>query len=167
VSTTTITQELQKPTGILALLQPIEDQLSKAKTSLRQMSRVIIAMSAMTGRVTMLVLSRWAGESSSYRTIQHFYNTAIPWSQVNWQFFFQHLFRKDEVYILAGDECVASKAEKKTFGLDRFFSGVQQKVILGAVLLCDLGGLLLPEIPNRVPPLAFETRNSSGVWKIL
>ena len=112
---------------ILALLQPIEDSLSK--TTLQQMSRVIIAMLAMTGRVTMLGLSRWAGEGGSYRTIQRFYYTVIPWAQVFWQFFSQRLFQKEEVYILAGDESVVSKAGKKTYGLDRFFSGLQQKVI--------------------------------------
>jgi putative transposase len=112
---------------ILALLQPIEDRLSK--TTLRQMSRVILAMLAMTGRVTMLGLSRWAEDGGSYRTIQRFYNTAIPWAQVFWQFFSQLLLRKEEVYILAGDESVVSKAGKKTYGLDRFFSGLQQKVI--------------------------------------
>lgn len=114
---------------ILALLQPIEDRLSK--TTVRQMGRVIIAMLAMTGRVTMLGLSRWAGEGGSYRTVQRFYNTAIPWAQVFWQFFSQHLWRKEEIYILAGDETVDSKAGKKTYGLDRFFSGLQQKVIPG------------------------------------
>ena len=112
---------------ILALLQPIEDSVSKA--TLRQMSRVIFAMLAMTGRVTMLGLSRWAEEGGSYRTIQRFYTTTIPWAQVFWSFFRQHLFRKEEVYILAGDESVVSKAGKKTYGLDRFFSGLQQKVI--------------------------------------
>ncbi len=93
------------------------------------MSRVILAMLAMTGRVTMLGLSRWTEEGGSYRTIQRFYNTAIPWAQVFWQFFCHHLFRKEDVYILAADESVASKAGKKTYGLDRFFSGLQQKVI--------------------------------------
>lgn len=112
---------------ILALLQPIQDCLSK--TSLRQMSRIINAMLAMTGRVTMLGLSRWGGEGGSYRTIQRFYNTVIPWAQVFWQFFCQGLLQKDSVYILAGDECVVSKAGKKTYGLDHFFSGLQQKVI--------------------------------------
>jgi hypothetical protein len=72
------------------------------------MSRVIIAMLAMTGRVTMLGLARWAGAGGSYRTIQRFYYTAIPWAQVFWQFFVQPLFRKAEVYILAGDESVVS-----------------------------------------------------------
>jgi putative transposase len=115
--------------NILALLQPIEDKLSK--TTLHQMSQVIIAMLAMTGRVTMLGQARWAGKGGSYRTIQRFYKTAIPWAQVFWQFFSQHLFQKEEVYILAGDESVVSKAGKQTYGLDRFFSGLQQKAIPG------------------------------------
>ena len=127
-STKTSTKEPQKPTmDILALLQPIEDSLSK--TTIRQMSRIIIAMLAMTGRVTMLGIARWAGKGGSYRTIQRFYNTTIPWAQVFWQFFRQHLLKQGETYILAGDESVVSKAGKKTYGLDRFFSGLQQKTI--------------------------------------
>jgi putative transposase len=113
--------------NILALLQSIQNSVSR--TTLRQMSRIIPAMLAMTGRVTMLGLSRWTEEGGSYRTIQRFYYTVIPWEQVFWQFFSQTLFQKDEVYLLAGDECVVSKAGKKTYGLDHFFSGLQQKVI--------------------------------------
>ena len=112
---------------ILALLQPIEGRLSK--TTLRQMSRTILAMLVMTGRVTMLGLSRWAEAGGSCRSILRFYTTAIPWAQGFWQFFSQHLLRKEEVYLLAGDQSVLSKAGKKTYGLDRFFSGLQQKVI--------------------------------------
>ena len=69
---------------IVALLQPIKDSLSKA--TLGQMSRVILAMFAMTGRVTMPGISRWAEAGGSYRTIQRSYTTAIPWAQVFWQF---------------------------------------------------------------------------------
>lgn len=112
---------------ILALLQPIKDCVSK--TTLHQMSRIIAAMLAMTGRVTMLGISRWAGEGGSYRTIQRFYTTMIPWAQVFWQLFRERLLRKGQIYILAGDECVVSKAGKKTYGLDYFFAGLQQKVI--------------------------------------
>lgn len=86
-------------------------------------------MLCMTGRVTMLGLARWSGGGGSYRTIQRFYATVIPWAQVYWQFFCQFLFRKEDVYLLAGDECVVAKAGEKTYGLDRFFSGLQQKVI--------------------------------------
>jgi hypothetical protein len=115
--------------NILALLQPIESILPK--TTLQQMSRVILAMLAMTGRVTMLGVSRWAGAGGSYRTMQRFYHTVIPWAEVFWQLFRDRLFQKGGVYILAGDECVVSKAGKKTHGLDYFFAGLQQKVIPG------------------------------------
>jgi putative transposase len=71
-------------------------------------------MLAMTGRVTMLGISRWVGEGGSYRTIQRFYTTVIPWANVSWQLFMKRLMQKDTVYILAGDECVVSKAGKKT-----------------------------------------------------
>jgi putative transposase len=114
------------------ILAPLQTNLSGiSKTTLRQMNQIVTAMLSMTGRVTMLGLSRWAGEGGSYRTIQRFYSTVIPWAQVLWQFFCQTLFRLGETYILAGDECVASKAGKKTYGLDRFFSGLEQKVIPG------------------------------------
>jgi len=63
---------------ILALLQPIKDCVSK--TTLHQLSRIIAAMLAMTGRVTMLGISRWTGEGGSYRTIQRLYTTVIPWA---------------------------------------------------------------------------------------
>jgi len=118
---------------ILALLQPIEDNISK--TTLQQMSRVILAM---TGRVTMLGLARWAGEGVSYRTIQRFYATVIPWAQVLWQFFCQSLFRLGEVYILAGNECVDSKAGKKTIG--SLFLWTATKSDPGVIFLCLLPG---------------------------
>ena len=35
----------------------------------------------------------------------------------------------EDEYIAAGDEVVVSKAGKETHGLDRFFSGMQQRVI--------------------------------------
>jgi putative transposase len=114
------------------ILAPLQTNLNGiSKTTLRQMNQIITAMLSMTGRVTMLGLSRWAEAGGSYRTIQRFYATVIPWAQVLWQFFCQTLFQKGESYILAGDECVVSKAGKKTYGLDRFFSGLQQKVIPG------------------------------------
>jgi putative transposase len=95
-----------------------------SQTSLQKMSRVILALLALTGRVTMLRLASWAGKGGSYRIIQRLYNTAIPGEQVLWQFFSQHLFQRGSVYILVGDESVVSKAGKKTSGLDHFISGI-------------------------------------------
>ena len=36
---------------------------------MRQMNRIMIAMLAMNGRVTMLRISRWAGKGGSYRSV--------------------------------------------------------------------------------------------------
>ena len=53
------------------------------KTRLRQLNSIVPAMLAMTGRVTMLGISRWTEKGGSYRTIQRFYNTSIVWLKVN------------------------------------------------------------------------------------
>jgi len=114
---------------ILALLQPIQNSVSK--TTLRQMSRIVPAMIAITGRVTMLGLSRWTEKGGSYRTIQRFFYTVIPWAQVFWTFFYEHLLDQQDIYLLAGDECVITKAGEKTHGLDCFFSGLLKKAVPG------------------------------------
>jgi len=114
---------------ILALLQPIQNSVSK--TTIRQLSCVIPAMIAMTGRVTMLGLSRWTEKGGSYRSIQRFFYTAIPWAQVFWTFFCEHLLDQQDTYLLAGDESVITKAGEKTHGLDYFFSGLLKKAVPG------------------------------------
>src|ERR687895_614408 len=55
----------------------------------------------------------------------------IALAQVLWLFFRHHLFQHDDVYLLAGDEVVVTKAGKHTYGLDRFFSSVYGKPIPG------------------------------------
>ena len=114
---------------ILALLQPFNPIL--AATAMRQMSRVLTAMLAMTGRVTMLNIARWASKGGSYRSVQRFFHTAIPWAELLWLFFRQHLLCPQDEYIVAGDEVVVSKAGKQTYGLDRFFSSLCQRAIPG------------------------------------
>jgi putative transposase len=112
---------------ILALLQHLSPYLDM--TTVRQMSRIIPAMLAMTGRVTMLGISRWTEKGGSYRTVQRFFNTVLPWATLFWLFFKRHLFEADATYILAGDECVVTKAGKMTHGLDRFFSSLYGKPV--------------------------------------
>src|SRR3989454_8589626 len=114
---------------ILALLQCLQPAVSR--TTLRQCSRIVVALLAMTGRVTMLGLSRWAGQGGSYRTVQRFFSQALPWAMLFWVFFRQHVYRSDEVYLLVGDEVVATKAGKRTHGLDRFFASLYGKPVPG------------------------------------
>jgi DDE superfamily endonuclease len=114
---------------IVALLQCARPHVPA--TTLRQLSRIIVAMVVMTGRVTMLGLSRWAGTGGSYRTIQRFFATALPWATLFWVFFRHHIYRSEEVYLLVGDEVVATKAGKHTYGLDRFFASLYGKPVPG------------------------------------
>jgi len=114
---------------ILARLQCIEPYLTVSTT--KQLSRILQAMLVMTGRVTMLGIARWAGKGGSYRTVQRFYATVIPWATLFWVFFREHLWRAGDTYLLAGDEVVVSKAGKQTHGLDRFFSSLYGKPIAG------------------------------------
>src|SRR5450759_1181405 len=93
------------------------------------MSHVIFGMLVISGRITMLGLSRWTEKGGSYRSIQRLYQSALPWKAIQWLFFQKCFLKPDDEYIAAGDEVVVSKAGKKTHGLDRFFSGVQQQVI--------------------------------------
>ena len=113
--------------SIVALLQPIAPLLEP--TTVRQLSQVLFGMLVISGRLTMLGLSRWTEKGGSYRTIQRLYHSVLPWTALHWAFFRKRLLKPDDEYIIAGDEVVVSKAGKKTHGLDRFFSGVQQQVI--------------------------------------
>ena len=100
-------------------------------TTVRQLRRIILALLVITGRVTMLGLSRWTGHGGSYRTIQRFFATVLPWGTLFWVFFRHHLYRAEDVYLLAGDEVVVTKAGKMTHGLDRFFSSLYGKPVPG------------------------------------
>ena len=116
-------------TEILALLQNIASLLEP--TTLRQMSQTVFGMLVISGRITMLGISRWTEKGGSYRTIQRYYHTILPWEDMQWLFFRDRCLKATEEYIIAGDEVVVSKAGKETYGLDRFFSGLQNRVIPG------------------------------------
>jgi len=114
---------------IIALLHCLDQCLDS--TTIRRLERIIPAILSMTGRVTMLGIARWTAKGGSYRTIQRWFKTVLPWAQIFWLFFRTHVFRPDEVYLVVGDESVVSKAGKKTYGLDRFFSSIYNKPIPG------------------------------------
>ena len=115
--------------NILALLHCLAPVVTP--TTQRQFSRIILALLAMTGRVTMLGISRWTEPGGSYRTVQRFFNTAVDWSQVHWLLIKTHLLQPQATYLLAGDEVVVTKAGAETHGLDRFFSSLFGKPVPG------------------------------------
>ena len=100
--------------NILALLQCIQPYLST--TDLRRLRRIVQSMISMTGRISMLGISRWAGRGGSYRSIQRFFNVSIAWLRVFVMFFAQHLYRPAGEYFLVGDESVVTKSEKRPTG---------------------------------------------------
>jgi putative transposase len=114
---------------MLALFQCLRPHVRV--TTLRQFHRIAFALLVMTGRVTMLGLARWAGPGGSYRTVQRFFSTVLPWATLFWVFFRQHLYRPGEVYLLAGDEVVVTKAGQHTHGLDRFCASLYGKPVPG------------------------------------
>ena len=101
------------------------------KTSCRQLHRIVLAILAMSGRITQLGLSRWTDTGGSYRTIQRFFHTQIDWASVQWRFFERFVFRPDTVYLLAGDESIVSKSGKHTHGMGWFFSSILNTAIPG------------------------------------
>ncbi len=114
---------------IIIVLQCLSQCLNK--TTLRQLQVIVPALLAMTGRVTMLGLSRWTETGGSYRTIQRFYNSPMAWAKVNWILIWHHLLDPTDTILMGGDETVVTKSGQQTYGLDRFFSSLYGKVVPG------------------------------------
>ena len=79
-------------------------------------------MLVISGRITMLGLSRWTEKGGSYRTIQRLYHSILPWKAIQWLFFRKQFLKAEDEHLIVGDEVVFGKAGKETFGLDRYFS---------------------------------------------
>jgi putative transposase len=114
---------------ILPLLLMLSPALSR--TTCRQLSRIVVGVLAMSGRVTQRGISRWSSTGGSYRTIQRFFHTEIDWLAVQWLFFCLFVYDPKGIYLLIGDETVITKAGKATYGLDRFFSSLFDKAVAG------------------------------------
>ena len=63
---------------IITILNTLSPHISTR--ALKQMILIVEAMLAMTGRVTLLGLSRWTEKGGSYRTVQRFFKTKIDWA---------------------------------------------------------------------------------------
>ncbi len=132
------------------------------KTTLKQLSRIVLALLTMTGRVTMLGISRWTEKGGSYRTVQRFFGKTLPWAAMQWLFVHHHILRTGGEYIAAGDESVVTKAGKKTYGLDRFYSSIFGRAVPGLSFFA----LSLVSVEERQSyPLLVEQRVRSNEEK--
>ena len=122
-------------------------------TELRQLTRIAQAVLAMSGRVTMRGISRWAGQGGSYRTVQRFFKTTLNWGQLQWLLIRTHLLDAAEVLLVSGDHVVVTKAGKHTHGLDRFFSSLYGKAVPG---LCFLSLSVISVTQRKSYPVLME-----------
>ena len=94
----------------------------------RHFSLIMPAILTMTGRVTMLGISRWTEKGGSYRTVNRFFATTLPWGELFIQFFETQIFDASSEYILAGDATTILKSGKHTHGIGRFFREFRVKL---------------------------------------
>ena len=128
---------------ILQLLECLSPLMST--TTQRHLGLIISALLSMSGRVTMLGLSRWTGKGGSYRSIQRFFYTDICWPTMLWLFFRQQCWGRHETYLLVGDEVVVTKSGHHTHGLGRFFSSLYSQPVSGLAFF----GLSLVSLEER------------------
>src|SRR5262245_2072811 len=114
---------------IVTLLQCLRPHVTT--TTHRHLSRITLALLMMTGRITMLGISRWAGKGGSYRTVQRLFSTVLPWAMLFWVFFRQHVYCPADVYCVAGEEVIVTKAVKKLHRIDLFFFILDGKLVPG------------------------------------
>lgn len=100
----------------LSILSP-----TLAPRTFKQLSLVVEAVLAMTGRVTMLGISRWTEKGGSYRTIQRFFKEKIDWPLLRWLLVKPHTLETKGTWLLIGDEVMVTKSWKQTHGLGIFF----------------------------------------------
>jgi len=134
--------------AVLACLKPALPSVVR-----RQLGVIVLALLTMTGRVTMAGMARWSSRGGSYRTIQRFFQTHVPWASLCWLVFRDHHHRPDSVYLLAGDETVVTKAGTATHGVDRFFSSIYGAPVPG---LAFFALSLVSVHERRAFPMAIE-----------
>ncbi|MCI5131708.1 MAG: IS701 family transposase [Candidatus Electrothrix sp. EH2] len=127
-------------TTLLSCLHSLLD-----RSTYRQLLVVSQSLLAMTGRVTMLGISRWAEQGGSYRTVQRFFAKEICWPLLNPAIIKACFENSSSVVLVAGDATTVTKSGKKTFGLGKFFSSIYSRPVPGVAFQ----SLSLLNVENR------------------
>ena len=113
--------------SLLACFQPLV-----TRVSMRHFSLIVPALLTMTGRAgDARDFARWTEKGGSYRTVQRFFATELPWTKLLVKFFRTHLCSAEDEFILAGDATTITKSGKLTHGIGRFFRGFARHVVSG------------------------------------
>ena len=115
---------MNEVTTILNFLHPLLDT-----STYRQLLLISQTLLAMTGRITMLGISRWAEKGGSYRTIQRFFAKDILWDSLHWAVAKIFLKKSTGAILIAGDATTVTKSGKETFGLGKFFSSIYSRAV--------------------------------------
>src|SRR5579859_2570004 len=126
-----------------------------SKREIKQLCSLVEALLCMSGRVTMVGLSRWTGCGCSYRTIQRFFAQPREWGRLLWAVVEAYLVKEKRVWLLAVDEVVVNKAGKTTYGVGRFYSSIAGRPI-GA--LSFLAASVVDVTARKAYPVQIEQR---------
>lgn len=122
------------------------------ESELKNLREIVSAMLGMSGKKTMLNISRWT--EICYRTVERFYNRIIPWLDLNILLINMRAGKIEEL-IATGDETGVIKSGKKTYGVDKYFNSIYQKVMnsvyFSGITLIDVNaktgyGLLMSQL---------------------
>jgi putative transposase len=105
--------------GLFACLSP-----SLEPPPLRHLGRVIEAMLALRGRVTLRGLARWSDKGGRDRTLQRVCTTTLPWGPLHWLRMRQHWLAAAEGVVMRGDEGDVPQAGQPTSGFERFWASL-------------------------------------------
>jgi putative transposase len=137
---------------IIATLESLGSLLGKR--DLKQLALIIEAMFAMTGRVTMLGISRWTEKGGSYRTVQRFFKGSRDWSKLRWLLIKQQSgISLLGIWLVVADEVTVTKSGNQTHGLGKFYSSIQNQPVKG---LCFLSLSLIQVETRKSYPLVTE-----------
>ena len=120
---------------------------------LRHLCLIVEALLSMSGRVTMLGISRWTEKGASYRTVQRFFAQKLNWPELNGYLFKQFIFSEEDVLLVAGDTTTVSKSGQQTYGLGRYFHSIYNRAVPG---LCFVNLSLISVKHRRAFPIIVE-----------
>lgn len=112
--------------SLITCFQPLVTSVT-----MRHFSVLLPSILTITGRVTMRSISRWTAHGGSYRTVQRFFATDLPWTELLVKFCATHLIDPFHEVILAGDATTITKSGSLTHGIGRSFSGILGHVVKG------------------------------------
>jgi putative transposase len=92
--------------------------------SYQRLVEVVLAVLGMSGRITMLGITRWTSGGCGYRSVERLFEGGINWNWARWWLLRRWGICGEAEHLLVGDVSVISKSGRKTYGLGWFYSGL-------------------------------------------